>query len=157
MKMKYVLGMLVILIAATTACVYATECAIGDYTFTVPEGYTTDENGGEIVSIYCADDKSIIALTIGKASYLKSDAISNKINDLESKGYKVPGNRTFQYDGKDIIEIDYENSEAQYNQYMWQGDSDDCIIAVYSYPLKDSKVEFEDSPMKTVVDTLAKK
>lgn len=157
MKAKYILGMLLVLLMATTACVYAAEATLDDYKFTIPDDYTLGEESGKILSMYNAENKSIVALSIGKASYLKSDALSNKINDLENKGYKVSNNRTFQYGGKDIIEIDYENNARQYNQYMWEGDGNECIIAIYCHHLDEDPVPFEDSPIKTIVDTMDKK
>lgn len=155
MKTKYVIGIFLILLIAATACVYAAEATVDEYKFTIPDGFKIAENGDDIVTLQSTNDTRMMGVGIHKNSKIGDEAISNKLDDLEGR-YNVTGNKTFQYEGKDIYEINYKTTDVQFKLYHWQM-GDDWVAVTFAYPAEDDEIQWDDSPAKTVCDTLCEK
>ena len=73
MKAKYIIGIFLILLMATTACVYAADATVGDYKFTIPDGFelsdpvtngvTLKNSDGAVISFNIETDAAITADT----------------------------------------------------------------------------------------------
>lgn len=154
MKAKYILGMLLVLIAAT-ACVYAADATIDDdYTFTLPDKYTVSEQVEDGIYLQI-DEDHIIAIKLYKGTGITDEMISSVISNLESQGYNVTGNQTINYNGTDIVEIAYKNEAGQFYSYTWQVDDDEYAVASYGCPLNETSVGWEKGPVKTIYDSFA--
>ena len=153
MKAKYILGIFIVLLIATTACAYAAEQTIGDkYKFTVPDGYNVYEANSENVTL-TNDSKHVI--TIVTTNFLNSEDVL--VKSLEKAGSKVQDHHTFKYGGKDIREIDYKDDGYNLNMYSWDMGSNEYIIIIVVCPSDETAAKWEASPAKTIFDTMTRK
>lgn len=151
MKAKYILGMLLVLLMATTACVYAAEATLDDYRFTLPDKYDVETQNDDYFDLKM-DDSHMISIAI--TDDVTPDTAT--IQGLESKGYNVTENQNFTYEGKEISEIIYTDSSSQYHLYTWKLNGDDYAIASYGSPLSEGDVDWNSSPAKTIFDSIKK-
>ena len=156
MKSKYMLGIFLILLMATTACVYAADAKIDDdYKFTLPDKYTVTDQINDGVHLQI-DDDHVISVIVHEGKTITDSMIKSVVKNLESQGYNVTDNHTFQYNGKDIVEIDYENDHGRFYSYTWQVDDDDYVVANYGHNINETAVKWDNSPVKEIFDTFAK-
>lgn len=154
MKKRYVMGMILLVLMATTACAYAAEATINDeYKFTLPDNYTVIEQVENGVNLGI-DDDHVISVMVYEGNKITDSMIESVISSLESQGYKVTDHQTFQYNGKDIVEIDYENQYGQFNVYTWQVDDGNYAVASYGHTSDEPAAKWDDSPVKTIYDTI---
>lgn len=151
MEKRFILGILLVLLTATAACVYAAEATLDGYTFTVPDGYEVDSSTDDYFDLKM-DDSHMISIAI--TDDVTSDADS--IKALEDKGYDVTGNQTFTSDGKEISEIRNNDGSAQYYMYTWKLDDDNYAIVSYGIPLSEGDVDWDSSPVKVIFDSIKK-
>ena len=151
MKAKYILGMLLVLIAAT-ACVYAEDATIDDdYKFTLPDKYTVDSQTDEYFDLKM-DENHMISIRI--TDDVTSD--NDTIKGLENQGYNVTGSQILNYSGKQISEIRYQTDSSQFYLYSWKLDNDDdYAIVAYGIPVDEGDVDWNSSPAKTIFDTIS--
>lgn len=151
MKARYIFGILLVLLMATTACAYAAEATLDDYKFTTPDKYNVDKQSDDYFDLKM-DDSHMISIAI--TDDVTSDA--DTIKALQAKGDNVTGNQTFTYNGKQISEIKHNNGAAQYYIYTWKLDDDDYAIVAYGIPLSEGDVDWNSSPVKVIFDSIKK-
>ena len=153
MKKTCIMAILLMGVMATTACVYASEANIGDYTFTVPKGFEVIDSG-DVVHMNKTDDTQSLTVMASEKDITSSESVNNMIQGLEDQGYDV-SNNTFKYKGRQITQIDYKNSLGRGHMYLWKTD-DICIGIVYGHIVAAGNGKWDVSPAKEVFDTLKK-
>ena len=153
MKTKYILGIFAVLLLAAS-CVYASEVVDDDYKFSLPDKYAVDSQSDDYFDLKM-DGDHLISVKI--TDDVVSDA--DTIKSLESQRYNVTGNKTFQYNGREISEITYSANSSQFYLYSWKisDNDDDYAIVALGIPLAEGNVDWNSSPVKTIFDTMVKK
>lgn len=152
MKSKYMLGIFLILLMATTACVYAADAKIDDdYKFTVPDGYNVTEHGDDFAFL---EGNGTYAIRISPfKSMPTADALANQ---YKAGGFDVKEQDTISENGSDIVFVHFIDKEDQIYVYVWKVDGKDCVMAVYGYPESDPATAWADSPVKEIHDSIVK-
>ena len=151
MKARYILGMLLVLLMAMTACAYAAEATLDDYKFTIPDKYKVDAQTDDYFDLKI-DDAHMISVKI--TDDVTSD--EDSIKAMEAQGYNVTGNQTFTSNGKEISEIRDNDGSAQFYLYTWKLDDDDYAIVSYGIPLSEGDVDWNSTPVKVIFDSIKK-
>lgn len=154
MKAKYVLGIFLILMMATTACAYAAEATIDDYKFTVPKDFEVIDSG-DVVHMNKTDDTQALTVMISENDITGSDSVNNMIKGLEDQGYSATSD-TFKYKGTEITQIDYKNLVGRGHMYIWKED-DIYVGIVYAHITAMGTGEWAKCPAREVFDTFEKK
>lgn len=154
MKKTYIMAILLMGVMATTACVYAAEANIGDYTFTVPKGFEVIDSG-DVVHMNKTDDTQSLTVMSSENDITDSESVNNMVQGLEDQGYDVYNKNTYKYKGTQITQIDYKNSIGRGHMYLWKAD-DIYIGIVYGHVIGAGGGKWDVSPAKEVFDTLEK-
>lgn len=156
MKRRWMIGMVLVVLMATVACAYAADATFKDgYKFTVPDNYTVYEQSDEFINLH-TDYYHIISVYLHKGLSNSTNVMEYAAFGLEKQGYNITGCQTFQYNGKDIIEVDYENEVGQYHGYAWEVDNGVWVFATYGHPKNESADKWDSSPVKTIFNSLVK-
>ncbi|MDO5831251.1 hypothetical protein [Methanobrevibacter sp.] len=150
MRNKSILMILALLILACSITAVAAESAsVGDYTFEIPEGYAVNETAGN-QCVLTQDDNHVIVVII-------ADSISNSddvIKNLEAKGYKFIGENTYNADGYDVHQQNYEMNDLTVYSYNFElNDGKYCIIT-YTIPSSEQVGENEDNPITGILNSI---
>ena len=152
MKRKYIIGILLIGLMATTACVYAAETTLGDYKFNIPAGFEIAEQADDGILLTKDNETEMVVQT--SSSLNTEDEV---VASLEEQGMIVTAHQTIKTDDGEVIEAHYTDGTSQASAYGWEVEDGKYIVCVYAYSLEGPAVEWDKSPAKTIHDTLTAK
>jgi len=149
MKIKTIISVLAILIlACSITAIAAEDIEYSGHTFEIPEGYTV-YSSNESNLVLTQDDDHIIVV-------LYSDEISDSedsIKSLESKGYKFIGEETYDAEGYEVTQQNYEKDPYTALSYSFKIDGEYCIIS-YTQPVDETIPEGSDNPITGILKTM---
>ena len=121
MKYKYLFlsFMLLILVGSITA-IAANEASIGDYTFTLPDGYTIANQTEDLISMTQDDDHAIV---ISDPEVVKSSEEFKA--DLEADGYEFGDEANYTSGNFDIEQYNYNQDSYKGFLYICHDNTDD--------------------------------
>lgn len=150
MKAKYVLGILLILLMATTACVYAADATLGNHKFAIPDGYSIYEQGDDYVTIANNDQRLI---RVGVIDEVPSEDLL--ISRYEAANITVVDHDTINENGSEVVYVHFIDKQSSVYAYGWNAD-DDALMVIYAYGEGEPDTDWADSPVKEIHDSMVK-
>lgn len=145
---KIFLAMLIVLVASSIGIAVAAEGTAGSHTFTVPDGFevtnTTDE-----MTVLEKDNEHAIVVMLSNEIASSEDAKKT----LESKGYTFINEGTYNADGKDVQQQNFEKDGLTVLAYVFDVGSEKCIVT-YTIPSSETPPEGSDNPVTTILNTI---
>ncbi len=139
---------LILLTLCSISAIYADDTyVIGNSSFSLPDGYALSEQGNQCV-IY--NDEYV--LTMYEGPVLSTEQAKN--NRIE-KGYKLLGEKDYEFDGAEINQQNYNKEGVNTCVYTFKKNGQTYIITLNLY--EDQTIpEYEDNPVTQIIDTLEK-
>lgn len=149
MKLKsiMIIGLILFTLCSISA-IYADTYVTGNSTFSLPDGYTLQEKGNQVV-IY--NDEYVI--TMYEGPIISTDEAKEKRIGM---GYNLIGERDYEFDGAEINQQNYNKEGITTCIYTVEKNNQTYII---SLNVDDTKPlpEYEDNPVTQIIDTLEPK
>ena len=145
---KIFLAILAVLVVSCVGVAVAAEASIGDYTFTIPDGFKLTNSTDDATILEHDDEHAIVVMMSDEVGSVE-DAKQN----LESKGYTFIGSETYNADGKDVVQQNYGTSELTIMAYVFDVGSEKCIVT-YTIPSSETPPEGSDNPVTTILNTI---
>ena len=151
MKYKYLFlsFMLLILVGSITA-IAANEASIGDYTFTLPDGYTIANQTEDLISMTQDDDHSIV---ISDPEVVKSSEEFKA--DLEADGYEFGDEANYTSGNFDIEQYNYNQDSYKGFLYICHDNTDDdeVFLITLVMPEDEDTPSEDDNPVSTILSS----
>ena len=150
MKYKYLFlsFMLLILVGSITA-IAANEASIGDYTFTLPDGYTIANQTEDLISMTQDDDHAIV---ISDPEVVKSSEEFKA--DLEADGYEFGDEANYTSGNFDIEQYNYNYDSYKGFLYICHDNTDDEVFLITLVMPEDEDTPSEDdNPVSTILSS----
>lgn len=144
---KFLILIAVVFIASVGIAV-AEDATIGGHSFTVPDGFKVLNTTDEMV-VLSSDNNHAISVIVQDSVKNTDDAKTY----LEGQGYKFIGEDTYNADGKDVQQQNYEKDGFTVLSYIFPADDDYCIVA-YTVPDGDTIPEGADNPVTTILNSI---
>ena len=145
---KIFIVLLLLILASIIGIACAEEASVANHKFTIPEGYkvlnTTDDT-----IILTQDDDHVIVVIVPEEVKNVNDAKSY----LEAQGYKFIGGETYNADGKEVQQHNYEKDGYTVMSYIIPAGEDHCIVT-YTIPADETAPEGADNPVTTVLNSI---
>ena len=145
---KIVLLVAIMLVVLGMGTVVAEDISIGDYEFSIPDGFQVVNSTDNVVFL-SQDDDHAIGVIIPEAVKNSEDA---KIY-LESQGYTFIGEETYDADGKEVQQQNYESDGYTIMAYVIPAGDDQCVIT-YTIPSSETPPEGADNPVTTILNSI---
>ena len=149
MKRKITIFTLAMLIlACSITAIAAEEVSIGDFSFEIPDDYKINQSTDEQVALE-ADDKHAIVILISDKLADSDDTVKS----LEGEGYKFLGEETYDAEGYEIHQQNFEKDGLTTYSYNFElGDGTYCIITL-TMPSSEAALENEDNPVTEILES----
>lgn len=151
MKYKYLFlsFMLLILVGSITA-IAANEASIGDYTFTLPDGYTIANQTEDSISMTQDDDHAIV---ISDPEVVKSSEEFKA--DLEADGYEFGDEANYTSGNFDIEQYNYNQDSYKGFLYICHDNTDDdeVFLITLVMPEDEDTPSEDDNPVSTILSS----
>ena len=151
MKYKYLFlsFMLLILVGSITA-IAANEASIGDYTFTLPDGYTIANQTEDLISMTQDDDHAIV---ISDPEVVKSSEQFKA--DLEAEGYEFGDEANYTSGNFDIEQYNYDYDAYKGFLYICHDNTDDneVFLITLVMPGDEDTPSEDDNPVSTIISS----
>lgn len=151
MKYKYLFlsFMLLILVGSITA-IAANEASIGDYTFTLPDGYTIANQTEDLISMTQDDDHAIV---ISDPEVVKSSEEFKA--DLEADGYEFGDEANYTSGNFDIEQYNYNQDSYKGFLYICHDNTDDdeVFLITLVMPEDEDTPSEDDNPVSTILSS----
>ena len=151
MKYKYLFlsFMLLILVGSITA-IAANEASIGDYTFTLPDGYTIANQTENLISMTQDDDHAIV---ISDPEVVKSSEEFKA--DLEADGYEFGDEANYTSGNFDIEQYNYNQDSYKGFLYICHDNTDDdeVFLITLVMPEDEDTPSEDDNPVSTILSS----
>ena len=151
MKYKYLFlsFMLLILVGSITA-IAANEASIGDYTFTLPDGYTIANQTEDLISMTQDDDHAIV---ISDPEVVKSSEEFKA--DLEADGYEFGDEANYTSGNFDIEQYNYNQDSYKGFLYICHDNTDDdeVFLITLVMPEDEDTPSEDDNPVRTILSS----
>ena len=151
MKFKYLfLSFLVLILAGSIAAIAANEASIGDYTFTLPDGYTIANQTEDLISMTQDDDHSIV---ISDPEVVKSSEEFKA--DLEADGYEFGDEANYTSGNFDIEQYNYNQDSYKGFLYICHDNTDDdeVFLITLVMPEDEDTPSEDDNPVSTILSS----
>ena len=151
MKYRYLFlsFMLLILVGSITA-IAANEASIGDYTFTLPDGYTIANQTEDLISMTQDDDHAIV---ISDPEVVKSSEEFKA--DLEADGYEFGDEANYTSGNFDIEQYNYNQDSYKGFLYICHDNTDDdeVFLITLVMPEDEDTPSEDDNPVSTILSS----
>ena len=156
MKFKYLIISLIVLALATGAVIAAEQATVGDYTFTVPDGFTVTNQTEDTTFLQIDDDHAIVISAPeaeGSPEQFKAE--------LEKDGYEFGSEGNYTTSNYTINQYNYVKDDYQGYFYVCHTDLDpndadeDLVMITYVIPA-DEDAPSDDNPVNQIIGSLAK-
>ena len=151
MKFKYLfLSFLVLILVGSIAAIAANEASIGDYTFTLPDGYTIANQTEDLISMTQDDDHSIV---ISDPEVVKSSEEFKA--DLEADGYEFGDEANYTSGNFDIEQYNYNQDSYKGFLYICHDNTDDdeVFLITLVMPEDEDTPSEDDNPVSTILSS----
>lgn len=114
--MKYktiVLALILLIIACGAQSAFAEDATAGNFTMTVPDGFSVQQNTSSLIGI--GDDDHTAYILIG---FNVSQKVSEIRSTIEEEGATFLNQTNYTYAGYNITQFDFEDVDG-YNQYVY--------------------------------------
>lgn len=118
---------------------------VGNYTFSLPEGFTLFSDGGNQVKLISADSKTEIYVV---SSLSKSDTFSNKLMEIKKDGYQLDSNGTINYEDIKIDSVFYHKGSENKSTCYFTKDDKNFRILIVGFDYDSQKEEMIDLSSK---------
>ena len=141
--------MLLILVGSITA-IAANEASIGDYTFTLPDGYTIANQTEDLISMTQDDDHAIV---ISDPEVVKSSEEFKA--DLEADGYEFGDEANYTSGNFDIEQYNYNQDSYKGFLYICHDNTDDdeVFLITLVMPEDEDTPSEDDNPVSTILSS----
>ena len=146
---KMFIALLLLIVVSCVGIACAEEVSVADHKFTIPDGYkvlnTTDDS-----VVLTQDDNHVIVVMVPEVVKNANEAKSY----LEDKGYKFIGEDSYNADGKEVQQQNYEKEGFTVMSYIIPAGDDQCIVT-FTIPADETAPEGADNPVTTVLDSIS--
>lgn len=130
------------LISNTSDVVGSAYVDVGNYTFSLPNGFTLFSDQGDEVTIMNSDKNMYIQIY---SSLEKHDTFSYRMDDINKKDYfQLDSNGTINFQGKEIPVAFYHSSSENRSTLYFTEDGNDFRILIRGFDYNSQKDEVID-------------
>lgn len=150
MKIKTItISIALLILACSITAIAAEDVNVAGHTFEVPKDYNVFNTSDDQI-ILEKDDSHAIVIIFADTVANSADSISS----LESKGYKFIGEETYDAEGFNITQQNFEKDDLTVYSYNFEvSDGEYCVIT-FTMPSSENALEGEDNPVTGILQTL---
>ncbi len=138
----------IVLVVLGMGIVVAEDISIGDHEFTIPDGFQLVNSTDKMV-LLSQDDDHAIGVMIPEEVKNSEDAKTY----LENQGYTFIGEETYNADGKEVQQQNYETDGYTVMAYVIPAGADQCVVT-YTIPSDETAPEGADNPVTTILNSI---
>lgn len=146
MKFKSIIIVgLILFTLCSISAIYADTYVVGNSSFSLPDGYTLQEKGNQVV-IYNDD----YVMTMYEGPIIDPDeARDNRI----ALGYNLTAEKNYEFDGAEINQQNYNKEGINTCVYTFKKNNQTYIITLNVFE-NQTIPQYEDNPVTQIIDTL---